>query len=117
MYVPLGADLDALADRAHYTGSPEHKDTPTFAGPPRPRSDASICPRDANDVQLVTGWLRAAIRAGSTGAPWEGDFPRYVWHREEDTVFGARLVNRGNGDYKGYPLRADEWPQHLAAIA
>lgn len=113
--VPVGRELDALADRAHYVGSPEHKDTPTFAGQPRPRGDASICPREHSDLDLVTGWLRSAIRAGSVGNPWEGDFPRYVWHREEDTVFEARLVNRGDGSYKGYPLAQDEWPEHLAS--
>lgn len=53
------------------------------------------------------------MRAGSTGAPWEGGFPRYAWHREEDTVFKARLVNQGDGSYKGYPLKPDEWPLHL----
>lgn len=111
--VPSGTDLDALAGRVQYTGSPEHKDEPTFAGQPRLRGDASPCPRQYNDRDLVTGWLRAAIRAGSTVAPWEGGFPRYAWHREQDTVFEARLVNRGDGSYKGYPLKLDEWPVHL----
>ena len=96
-----------------YVGSPEHKDTPSFAGPPRPRGDASICPREYRDEKLITRWLRAAICDGSTGAPWNGDFPRYVWHKENDTVFEARLVSRGNGTYKGYPLDDDEWPPHL----
>lgn len=113
-YVPAGRDLDALAGRARYVGSPEHKDMPTFAGQPHPRGDASICPRERNDLDLVTDWLRSAIRAGSVGGPWEDDFPRYVWHREEGTVFEARLVNRGDGSYKGYPLTRDEWPEHLA---
>ena len=112
--VPADADLDALAARARYVGSPEHKDVISSAGAPRPRGDASICPRPYNDAQLATGWLRSAIRAGSTGGPWEGGFPRYVWHREKDTVFEARLINRGDGSYKGYPLYDDEWPSHMA---
>ncbi len=91
---------------------------PTFAGQPHPRSDASICPREHSDLDSVIGWLRSAIRAGSVGEPWEGGFPRYVWPREGgregDTVFEARLVNRGDGSYKGYPLAPDEWPEHLA---
>lgn len=114
-YVPAGRNLEALADRARYIGSPEHKDTPTFAGQPHPRGDASICPREHNDLDLVTDWLRSVIRAGSVGSPWEEAFPRYVWHREEGTVFEARLVNRGDGSYKGYPLAQDEWPEHLAS--
>jgi len=111
--VPAGTDLSSLAARASYCGSPEHKDMLTSAGMPRPRGDASICPRDYNDMQTATIWLRSAIRAGSTGAPWEGGFPRYVWHQEGRTVFEARLVNRGNGSYKGYPLSDHERPLHL----
>ena len=112
-FVSPGTDLDALAARVEYVGSSEHKDASTFAGPPRPRGDASICPREYRDAELVTRWLRAAIRDGSTGAPWDGDFPRYVWHKEKGTVFEARLVNRGNGSYQGYPLDDYEWPPHL----
>ena len=82
-------------------------------GVPRRRGDASICPREYNELQLATGWLRSAIRDGSTGGPWEGDFPRYAWHKEAATVFEARLVNRGDGSYKGYPLNDDEWPRHM----
>ena len=104
-----------MAARASYGGSPEHKDTITSAGMPRPRGDASICPREYNDMALVTDWLRSAIRAGSTGEPWEGGYPRYVWHQEGGTVFEARLVNRGNGSYKGYPLSDHERPLHLAS--
>ena len=82
-------------------------------GVPRPRGDASICPREYNELRLATGWLRSAIRDGSTGGLWEGGFPRYAWHKEAGTVFEARLVNSGDGSYKGYPLHDDEWPLHL----
>ena len=108
--VPPDTDLDGLAAMARYVGSPEHKDFPSFAGQPRPRGDASLCPREIRDVAIVTEWLRSAIRRGSTGAPWEGGFPRYVWHKDGDTVFEARLVNRSDGSYKGYPLARAEWP-------
>jgi hypothetical protein len=26
-------------------------------------------------------------------------------------MYEARLVNRANGEYKGFPLLPDEWPQ------
>ena len=110
MYVPPKTNLANLAPRASYVGSPEHKDSVSFVGQPRPRSDASLCPREIQDVGVVIRWLRLAIHNGSTGAPWEGDFPRYVWHREGDVVFEARLVNREEGSYKGYPLNKDEQP-------
>ena len=112
-FVPPNTNLGAVAARIKYVGSPERKDVPTDAGPPRPRGDASICPRQYNDAQLVTSWLCSAIRAGSTGGRWEGGFPRYAWHKEKDTVFEARLVNSGDGSYKGYPLNDDEWPLHM----
>ena len=114
--VPPGTDLDVLADRVTYVGSPEHKDLPTFAGRPRLRGDASRCPREITDREIVSGWLRSSIRRGATGAPWEGGFPRYVWYQSGSTMFEARLVNREAGSYKGYPLSEDEWPDGIEAI-
>lgn len=103
--------LVALAQRATYVGSPEHKDVVSFVGQPKLRADASICDRVlARDKAIVQGWLRKSILAGSIGTPWEGDFPRYVWYRGGSTVYEGRLINREQGHYKGYPLTEDEWP-------
>ena len=111
MAVPSGVDLAQIADQVSYIGSTDHKDYPSFAGQPRPRSDASLCPRHINDPAIITRWLRDAIRNGTVGAPWENGFPRYVWYKHTDgVVFEARLVNRGSGSYKGYPLDLAEWP-------
>jgi len=111
---PPGINLKELARRAVYVGSPEHKSGPSFAGPPKPRGDASLCDQSLNREQArVTRWLRRALSLGQVGAPWEGDFPRYVWHREGDVVFEGRLTNREAGEYKGYPLLRDEWPAGL----
>lgn len=115
--VPFGMDLDDIASRATYIGSPEHKDYPSFAGQPQHRGDdASLCPRWIKDKEVVTKWLRSAIRRGAVGAPWEGGFPRYVWHREGDTVFEGRLTNKALGEYKGYPLCKREWPRGIEDI-
>lgn len=111
---PAGTDLAKLAERAVYVGSPEHKSAPSFAGPPKPRGDASCCDQSLNQARSrVNAWLKKALRRGAVGAPWEGDFPRYVWHRQGDVVFEARLTNREAGEYKGYPLLQDEWPDGL----
>lgn len=110
---PEEVDLDRLAARVTYVGSPEHKDIPSFAGPPRLRDDASCCPRWIRDPEVVCEWLRDAIRRGATAAPWEGGFPRYVWYKHGETVFEGRLVNRGNGSYKGFPLCKKEWPEGI----
>ena len=103
---PAGVELTAVAARAHYVGSPEHKDTPSFAGQPRPRADATICDRAfVGRLDQINRWLREAIQAGHFSAYWDHDhFPRYVWHREGDAVFEARLVNAGDGSYKAFDL-------------
>ena len=112
--IPTDTDLAAIAEKVSYIGSPEHKDFPGFWGQPRPRqNDASLCPRWIRDKEVVEDWLRSAIRRGAVGAPWEGGFPRYVWRMEGDTVFEGRLVNKGLGEYKGYPLDRDEWPRGI----
>lgn len=109
--------MNGLAEQVQYVGSPEHKDVPSFAGPPRLRADASCCPRGLADGQeMITEWLREAIRRGATGTPWEGAFPRYVWYKHEETVFEGRLVNRTTGAYKGYPLERNEWPDGIEEI-
>ena len=110
---PAGVDLAAVAALAHYVGSPEHKDTPSFAGQPRPRADATICERSfVGRLDEINRWLRDAIQAGQFSAYWDHDhFPRYVWHREGEVVFEARLVNAGSGAYKGFDLKRDEWPE------
>jgi hypothetical protein len=111
---PEGTDLVSLAERVQYVGSPEHKDSPSFAGQPRPRADATICDRSFVDrLDEINEWLMAAIRIGCVGAPWEEDFPRYAWYKDGDVVYEARLVNKGLGQYKGYAIQRDEWPDRI----
>ena len=100
---PHGVDLAEVAESCRYVGSPYHKDRPSFAGTShRRRPDANICPPDlANSRDRVERWLQDAVRAGQVGK-WEHGFPRYVWHREGDTVFEAR--HGSSGEYHGYPL-------------
>lgn len=103
-------DYDQIAADVQYVGSPEHKTYPSFAGPPSPRPDASICPDRFKDEQdMLTDWLRKAIQNKAVGSYTEGGYPRYAWYKDEDTVYLARLVNRGNGTYKGFPIEKSEW--------
>ncbi len=93
--------LSRIAERVSYVGSAEHKTAPSFAGrQSRLRADATKCDPALADPALadpaeLTGWLRSAILAGTVGPPWEGDFPRYVWHRREGVCYEGRLVNQG----------------------
>ena len=106
---PPNADLGDTARQAVFVGSSEHKNTPSFAGQPTPRSDASLCdPMLRNSRCRLTRALRQAIRDGQVGEQWEGEFPRYVWCRIDGTICEARLTNRGKGEYKGYPLEDEE---------
>ena len=113
---PAGTDLTRVAATIRYVGSPEHKDAPSFAGHPRPRTDASICDQRLRSAEEITGWLREAIQKGSFGSLWEGNFPRYVWYKDGDTVYEGRLINQEMGEYKGYPLERNEWPPTIDLI-
>jgi hypothetical protein len=107
---PPGTNLGDVAGKVGYVGSVYHKDIPSFAGSvPRARPDASICPRHlASRLVELQGWLRNAVLRGHFGEFWENGFPRYVWHREGAIIYEARLMNAQSGEYKGYPLEADE---------
>lgn len=71
----------------------------TVPGKRRARADATICDRSiAGRLADIDRWLKAAIRAGQFSDFWDHDhFPRYVWHREGERVFEARVVNPGDG--------------------
>ncbi|MGH3160025.1 MAG: hypothetical protein ACRDNF_26085 [Streptosporangiaceae bacterium] len=76
-------------------------------------SSASKCDPSLADPEALTCWLRSAISSGRVGELWEGDFPRYAWHRHEGVTYEARLVNQELGQYKGYPLEPGEEPGGL----
>jgi hypothetical protein len=111
---PEGLDVSGLALRVTYVGSPEHKTESSFAGVPRPRGDATKCDTALSgrlgDIQR---WLRHAFEVQCLGGPWEGGFPRYAWCKVGDVVYEARLVNRGLGQYKGWQLEPEEWPDGI----
>lgn len=111
---PAGTDVQALARKVEYIGSPEHKTRPSFAGAPKLRSDASKCDPSLASAAKLTKWLRKGLRDCQIGGPWEGEFPRYVWYLDRTQWYEGRLVNRELGQYKGYPVAGDELPQGLS---
>ncbi|MBW3538821.1 MAG: hypothetical protein KY476_00985 [Planctomycetes bacterium] len=111
---PEGVNASELAARITYVGSPEHKTGPSFAGAARPRGDATKCDAALNDrLSDIQAWLQRAFEVQCFGPPWEGDFPRYAWCKVGETLYEARLVNRGLGEYKGWQLEPDEWPDGI----
>lgn len=106
--------VSELALRVTYVGSQEHKSGPSFAGEPRPRADATKCdPALSDRLDEIQNWLRHAIKVQCCGGLWEGDFPRYAWCKVGEIVYEARLVNRVLGQYKGWPLDPEEWPDGI----
>ena len=105
---PTPADV---ADRASYIGSAEHKTYPSPAGHPGLRSDASRCDPRYTDFQQITLVLREGIRRRCTSGVFEGDFPKYVWGWLDGQLYEARLINRQQGAYKGYPLEEVDFPK------
>ena len=103
----------------NFSWSPDpEKDAPGFAGQPRHRPDASICPRKLiNSRDLVEAWLRQALKAGHAGG-WGREYPQYsrkVRYRDQDgeTVYEAREGSPGSGEYHGYPLQPTREVQGL----
>ena len=75
---PSDLDLQQVARSCRYVGSPYHKDVVSFAGQPKPRPDASICPPElAHNHGRVEAWLRQAVEAGHARG-WGKRYPRYA---------------------------------------
>jgi hypothetical protein len=74
---------------------------------------ASKCP-PVWTQQEATRVLRQSIIAGYV-CTWNGnDFPLFVWYRDDEILYEARLSNRTSGEYHGYPLEdRREWPKNF----
>ena len=102
---------EAVAAKATYVGSAEHKGHPSHAGPPALRSDATPCePHLTKNIDGNTLALRTGITKCCTSAVFEGGFPKYVWTWMEGALYEARHINGPQGTYKGYRLEPSEYP-------
>ena len=111
---PEGIHASQLASRVTYVGSPEHKTGTSFAGVTAARADATKCDTALNGrLDEIQRWLRRAFELRCFGGPWEGGFPRYAWCKVGQIVYEARLLNQGLGQYKGWQLEPDEWPDGI----
>lgn len=99
-----------------YIGSPYHKRYKSKWGAPQLQSDKTECPPEVDPevaAAVLAEEIQARIVAGCHSVLRDGDWPRYVWGvasfpAEADSVvevaWEARLVNREQGSYKGYPV-------------
>jgi hypothetical protein len=109
------AALKAIITRVHYTGSPYHRSAGSRAGTIAKRAGlSSRCPPTWTNAG-ATEALRLAISEVRVSCFWEGaGFPRYVWYLDGDVLYEARLTNRENGEYHGYPLEDRwQWPKNF----
>lgn len=105
---------ESVAQRARYVASGEHKDYPSSDGlwTVVPKADKAKCARFARtEWHRLKEVLRQAISASCVHAEFRGDFPARAWAFINDVLHEARLSNRGNGEYHGFPLEYQEqWP-------
>lgn len=107
--------LKSIITRVRYTGSPYHRPPGSRAGPVVTRAGlSSRCPPSWTNAK-ATEALKLAISEGRVSCFWEGSaFPRYVWYLDGDVLYEARLTNRENGEYHGYPLEDPrQWPKNF----
>ena len=102
---PAEIDLEAVAEKCRYVGSPYHRTIRIGGVPPRRNKPGKTsCPKNLQQNQsLVQRWLQEAIRRGNFGKFDQG-LPRVVWHEEDGKLFEARSSGRGSCEYHGYPL-------------
>ena len=101
---PPETDLEAVANKCRYIGSPYHRTIRVGRTSPKNRPGKTPCPADLQrDQSRVEEWLRDAIRRGNFG-DFVGGFPRVVWHEEDGRLFEARQSGRGSCEYHGFPL-------------
>lgn len=129
---PIAIERVAIAARAIYVGSVEHKDKRSWLGLPKPRrnraaepddykQNATICPlvRD-QDKEMATRWVQYAIKNGQFNRSiWAGKFPRDIWYQDDNGQYWyGRLTQCGAGDsptaeYKGWPIGQEEWHENF----
>ena len=116
------AERIALAARASYVGSKEHKAMRWWGGLPgvrfgrdgRPsrqkREKSTICDLvTKEDRERATTWVRAAIESAQfTFLEGDQDFPKHIWYQADARGWFGFCVNSAAGEYKGWPLEEDE---------
>lgn len=112
----------ALAARARYVGSSEHKVHRWWGGLPmarqlpggqigrRGQQTTTVCPMTGEeDRTLATDWLRSAIVAGQYRfVEADQDFPKKVWFEARGRIWCGYCVNPSAGNYKGWSIEEDE---------
>ena len=109
----LRAYGEQLAAKVQYRGNPKHKRNPGNFGLTPPAQalpgatlcdDSGVCSR-----QEATALLRDGAMLGLVDVHETNGWPRMIWsvRQHDHMVFEARLENRQQGHYHGYPMHED----------
>jgi hypothetical protein len=129
------AEIQALADRARYVGSSQHKDVPGMGLVPAARQgamqighaeaenidnpDCTLCPRkwgrgqrDTSAQTQATELLRTGIRLGQVSLDaTANELPSRVWIRDPEDrsiIYEAKRLSSPSDGYKAYPLTSKQ---------
>ncbi|CAK0752586.1 conserved hypothetical protein [uncultured Gammaproteobacteria bacterium] len=116
-------ERQALAVRASYVGSTEHKEERWWGGlpgapyskngiPTRPKKQkTTICPLvKEDDRDRATTWVQEAIVKGQYEfTEGDQDFPKHIWHEADEKYWFGFCTNPAAGQYKGWPVEKDEY--------
>ena len=112
---PNPTKLATAAEKAMYdVGAKSYHCRTEDGGPPSSRiKPASICPRQWRRDE-ATAALRNAIGRGQVSIEWDDEsFPRYVWVRDEGTLYEGRHTRGPHGSYHAYPIEEVDAPKGL----
>lgn len=117
------AQRRALAVRARYVGSAEHKAQRWWGGTPKGRQlpggrvgragkqKTTICPlTEERDRDRATEWIREAIEHGNYRfVQTDQEFPKTVWYKDyRGQYWCGYCINTASGEYKGWPIEKSE---------
>ncbi len=114
MLAPAGVvgedELERMAEKARYSPSPYHKSELSGGRSSAPRPDKTVCDVPAPiDCREAAALLKAGILRGMISAQVRQGWPQNVWAVDDGgIVYEAQLGNAGNGEYHGYPMKADD---------
>ncbi len=103
------SDLNDLATKVQYVGSPYHKRNQGDFGltpPAQPRADKTLCD-EAGIVSKAEAerYLVKGVQRGMVSSAGPDGFPKHVWAvTDGGVVLEAKYNNVGPGSYHGYPL-------------
>lgn len=106
---------DKAAVGVTYTVSPYHCPGERGERVIRRGKPQSICPKRWS-ADAARAALRRALLNGNVSENWLGEYPRYIWYRDETgVVYEARLSGGSPGSYHAYPIEDDQVPKDVTS--